>query len=109
MPNSLEGSLKLKEVSYIRSDAYQAGELKHGTISLIDKGTVIFGIVTDDLIRDKTLSNLEEAISRGAVPIYVGNEESSYDDQVIVPKINRKLQAILVVPVLQIIAYYVAY
>ena len=106
---SLEGSLKLKEVSYIHSDAYQAGELKHGTISLIDKGTVIFGIVTDDLIRDKTISNLEEAISRGAVPIYVGNEESSYDDQIIVPKINKKLQPILVVPVLQIIAYYVAY
>ncbi len=105
----LEGSLKLKEVSYIHSDAYQAGELKHGTISLIENGTVVFGIVTDDFIRDKTISNLEEAISRGAKAIYVGTLESKYEDQIIVPKVHKKLQPILVVPVLQMIAYYVAY
>lgn len=104
----LEGSLKLKEVSYIHSDAYQAGELKHGTISLVEDGTVVFGIVTDDFIRDKTISNLEEAISRGAKAIYVGTENTKYDDQIIVPKVHSKLQPILVVPVLQIIAYYVA-
>ncbi|MBQ6539049.1 MAG: glutamine--fructose-6-phosphate transaminase (isomerizing) [Bacilli bacterium] len=105
----LEGSLKLKEVSYIHSDAYQAGELKHGTISLVEDGTVVFGIVTDDFIRDKTISNLEEAISRGAKAIYVGTEETKYEDQIIVPKVHSKLQPILVVPVLQIIAYYVAF
>ncbi len=104
----MEGSLKLKEVSYIHSDAYQAGELKHGTISLVEDGTVVFGIVTDDFIRDKTISNLEEAISRGAKPIYVGTEDSKYEDQIIVPKVHKKLQPLLVVPVLQIIAYYVA-
>ena len=106
---SLEGSLKLKEVSYIHSDAYQAGELKHGTISLVTEGTIVFGIVTDEETRDKTISNLEEVISRGAIPIYVGNEESKYEYQIVVPKINKKLQPILVVPTLQMIAYYVAY
>lgn len=106
---SLEGSLKLKEVSYIHSDAYQAGELKHGTISLVNDGTIVFGIVTDDSIREKTISNLEEVISRGAIPIYVGNEDSKYEYQIVVPKIHKKLQPILVVPTLQVIAYYVAY
>lgn len=106
---SLEGSLKLKEISYIHSDAYQAGELKHGTISLIQEGTVVFGIVTDEVTRDKTISNLEEVISRGAVPIYVGTDDCTYENKVIVPRVNVKLQPILVVPVLQMVAYYVAY
>lgn len=105
---SLEGSLKLKEVSYIHSDAYQAGELKHGTISLVEEGTIVFGIVTDEVTKEKTISNLEEVISRGAIPIYVGNEESNYENEIIVPKIHKKLQPILVVPTLQMIAYYVA-
>ena len=106
---SLEGSLKLKEISYIHSDAYQAGELKHGTISLVNDGTVVFAIVTDDDIRDKTISNLEEVISRGANPIYVGNEDVSYENKIIVPRIHKKLQPLLVVPTLQMIAYFVAY
>ena len=106
---SMEGSLKLKEVSYIHSDAYQAGELKHGTISLVNEGTIVFAIVTDDDIRDKTISNLEEVISRGAYPIYVGNEDVNYEHKVIVPRINKKLQPLLVVPTLQMIAYFVAY
>ncbi len=106
---SMEGSLKLKEVSYIHSDAYQAGELKHGTISLIKDGTVVFGIVTDEETKDKTISNLEEVISRGAYPIYVGTEECHYEHKIIVPKVHKKLQPILVVPTLQMIAYYVAY
>ena len=105
---SMEGSLKLKEVSYIHSDSYQAGELKHGTISLIKDGTIVFAIVTDDSIRDKTISNLEEVISRGAKPIYVGNVETNYEDQIIIPRIHSKLQPILAVPPLQMIAYYVA-
>ncbi len=105
---SMEGSLKLKEVSYIHSDAYQAGELKHGTISLIKDGTVVFAIATDEEIRDKTISNLEEVISRGAYPIYVGNEDVNYEHKIIVPRINKKLQPLLVVPALQMIAYFVA-
>ena len=106
---SMEGSLKLKEVSYIHSDAYQAGELKHGTISLVKEGTLVFAVVTDDVTKDKTISNLEEVIARGAIPIYVGTEESSYENKIIVPKVHKKLQPILVVPTLQMIAYYVAY
>ncbi len=106
---SMEGSLKLKEVSYIHSDAYQAGELKHGTISLIKDGTIVFGIVTDEETKDKTISNLEEVISRGAYPIYVGTEECQYEHKILVPKVHKKLQPILVVPTLQMIAYYVAY
>ncbi|MBR2678218.1 MAG: glutamine--fructose-6-phosphate transaminase (isomerizing) [Bacilli bacterium] len=106
---SMEGSLKLKEVSYIHSDAYQAGELKHGTISLIKDGTIVFAIATDDDIRDKTISNLEEVISRGAYPIYVGNEDVGYEHKIIVPRINKKLQPLLVVPTLQMIAYFVAF
>ena len=105
---SLEGSLKLKEISYIHSDAYQAGELKHGTISLINEGTIVFAIVTDDEIRDKTISNLEEVISRGANPIYVGNQDVDYENKIIVPKVHQKLQPLLAVPPLQMIAYYVA-
>ena len=106
---SMEGSLKLKEVSYIHSDSYQAGELKHGTISLINNGTIVFAIVTDEETHDKTISNLEEVISRGVHPIYVGTEECSYENSIIVPKVHKKLQPLLVVPTLQMIAYYVAY
>lgn len=106
---SLEGSLKLKEVSYIHSEAYQAGELKHGTISLIKEGTIVFGIVTDEITRDKTISNLEEVISRGAVPIYIGIEECNYQNKILVPKVNKRLQPLLIIPPLQLIAYYVAY
>ena len=105
----MEGSLKLKEVSYIHSEAYQAGELKHGTISLVEEGTPVFGIITDDDIRDKTISNIEEVKSRGADVIIVSNKEvASYDNQIIVPKISDYFQAILVVPCLQLIAYEVA-
>lgn len=105
---SLEGSLKLKEISYIHSEAYQAGELKHGTISLINDGTIVFGILTDEETYDKTLSNLEEVISRGANPIYISTKDREFENKIIIPKINKKLQPLLVVPVLQLIAYFVA-
>ena len=105
----MEGSLKLKEISYIHSEAYQAGELKHGTISLINKGTVVVAVITDDDIRDKTISNLEEVISRGAKPIYIGNERVKYKSKIIIPKIHKKLQPLLVVPSLQLISYFVAF
>ena len=105
----LEGSLKLKEISYIHSEAYQAGELKHGTISLIDRNSVVFCIASDEDIYDKTISNLEEVISRGASPIYISTKNAKYKNKIIVPKVHKKLQPLLIVPSLQLIAYYVAY
>lgn len=106
---SLEGSLKLKEISYIHSEAYQAGELKHGTISLIDKGTPVFAIITDEDIMDKTISNVCEVKARGAKVIVVSNVSNDVGDYLIlVPKVSSFLQSILVVPCLQLIAYEVA-
>lgn len=106
---SMEGSLKLKEVSYIHSEAYQAGELKHGTISLIEDGMPVFAIVTDDTIKDKTVSNIEEVKSRGAKTIIISNEKWQAEDlQVTVPKISPYFQPILIVPTLQLIAYETA-
>ena len=105
----MEGSLKLKEVSYIHSEAYQAGELKHGTISLIEDDMPVFGILTDKDVREKTISNIEEVKSRGAKIIVITNEAcNKYDLEVVVPKISDYCQAVLVVPVLQLIAYEVA-
>lgn len=106
---SLEGSLKLKEISYIHSEAYQAGELKHGTISLIEKGTPVIAIVTDKIVREKTISNIEEVKSRGAKIIAITNSSlPSYDFNISVPKISDFFQAILIIPCLQLIAYEVA-
>lgn len=106
---SMEGSLKLKEVSYIHSEAYQAGELKHGTISLIEEGMPVFAIITEEEIKDKTVSNIEEVKSRGAKTIVISNE--SWDNQklqIVVPKISPYFQPILIVPTLQLIAYETA-
>ena len=106
---SLEGSLKLKEVSYIHSEAYQAGELKHGTISLIEEGMPVFAIITDEEVKDKTISNIEEVKSRGANIIVISNENiDDYNYSITVPKINEFFQPVLIVPVLQLIAYAVA-
>lgn len=106
---SLEGSLKLKEISYIHSEAYQAGELKHGTISLIEENTPVIAIVTNDSIKEKTISNIEEVKSRGAYTITISNERLTCGEiNLMVPKINDYLEPILVVPTLQLIAYEVA-
>lgn len=105
----LEGSLKLKEVSYIHSEAYQAGELKHGTISLINEGTPVIAVVTDEEIKDKTMSNIEEVKSRGALMIVIGTEDcSNCHINITVPKVSDFFQPILIVPTLQLIAYEVA-
>ena len=72
---SLEGSLKLKEISYINSSAYQAGELKHGTISLVEKDTPVIAIATDKDLIEKTISNIKEVKARGAKVIFITNEE----------------------------------
>ena len=108
---ALEGSLKLKEISYIHSEAYAAGELKHGTISLIDKGTPVIAIITDNNIKDKTISNVKEVKARGAKTILISNENldnSCFDKKVIIPNTNPLLQPLLTVIPLQLIAYEVA-
>ena len=105
----LEGSLKLKEISYIHCEAKEAGELKHGTISLIDTKVPVFGIITDNDIRDKTISNIEEVKSRGAKVIIITNEKlDKYDYEIVIPKVNIFCQSLLVVPTLQLIAYEIA-
>lgn len=108
-----EGSLKLKEISYTHSEAYPAGELKHGTISLIDKGTPVIAIVTDDAIAKKTISNIKEVKSRGANVIYITNrcdcnEDVFYDKKIVIPKVNDLFQPLLAVIPLQMIAYELA-
>lgn len=106
----LEGSLKLKEISYIHSDAFQAGELKHGTISLIEKGIPVFAIITDERITDKTESNVIEVKSRDADIYTITNDDNvpNHGFKYVVPKVSPYFQALLLVPVLQLIGYYTA-
>ncbi len=108
----LEASLKLKEVSYLHSEAYAAGELKHGTISLIEDKTPVISIVTDDDIRTKTLSNIKEVKARKALSIIISNREiddkSLYDELILIPKVHELISGALVMVNCQLIAYYVA-
>ena len=106
-----EGSLKLKEVSYTHSDAYEAGELKHGTISLIEDGMPVIAIITDEKIRDKTESNVIEVEARAAKIFTITNDGSLKDHhfKYVVEKISSYFQPILIVPPLQLIGYYTAY
>ncbi len=106
-----EGSLKLKEVSYTHSDAYEAGELKHGTISLIEEGIPVFAIITKDNIKEKTESNVIEVASRKAKIYTITNDEAitNHHFKYTVEKISDYFQPILVVPALQLIGYYTAY
>lgn len=105
---AMEGSLKLKEISYIHSEAYPAGELKHGPIALIEDGTYILGIITNPKISDKTLSNLEEVKSRGANIILVTNQDINNEDIIKIPSIHPLLSPILAIIPLQFIAYFIA-
>ncbi len=110
---AMEGSLKLKEISYINSQSYPAGELKHGTISLIDKGTPVIAIVTEAKIADKTISNIKECKSRGANVTLIVTEDldvndNFYDQKVIIPKTSKLVQAVLTVVPLQLISYEIA-
>ena len=107
----LEASLKLKEISYINSVAYQAGELKHGTISLIEENTPVIAISTDDDLREKTISNIKEVKARGANVILVTNKkplEKFYDDIIIIKELSQVVQSILTIIPLQLLAYEVA-
>lgn len=110
---ALEGSLKLKEISYIHSEAYAAGELKHGTIALIEHGTVVFALATQDELFDKMLSNIKEVKARGATVIAIakeGNEKIKEvaDEVFYIPNITDALTSILTVVPLQMFAYYCA-
>ncbi len=106
---SMEGALKLKEISYINSVAYPAGELKHGTISLIEENTPVIGVITDSSIKEKTISNLEETAARGARIILISKEEiDKVDDLILLPHTHALLEPILAIIPLQLLAYEVA-
>ena len=109
----LEGSLKLKEISYIHSEAYAAGELKHGTISLIEDGTLVIGVATQSNLYEKTISNMVEVKSRGAYLMGLTgygsyNLEDTADFTVYVPKTDEHFAASLAVVPLQLLGYYVS-
>ena len=110
----MEGSLKLKEISYMHSESYSAGELKHGTISLIDKGTPVISIATDENLFEKTVSNIKETKARGAYSIFVTTQNhkdncSEFADKtIILPKTTAFTQPILTVVALQLVAYETA-
>ena len=110
---SLEGSLKMKEISYIHSEAYAAGELKHGTISLVEEGVLVVGVLTQSALFEKTVSNMSEVKSRGAYLMGLttfGNYalEDTADFTVYVPKTDERFTASLAVIPLQLMGYYVS-
>ncbi|MBS5306826.1 glutamine--fructose-6-phosphate transaminase (isomerizing) [Clostridium tertium] len=110
---ALEGSLKLKEISYIHSEAYAGGELKHGTIALIEDGTPIIALLTDEKLKDKMISNIREVVTRGAKILGIANEgdkeaKEVCDDVIYIPKTNALLTPVLSVVPLQLLAYYMA-
>ncbi len=106
----MEASLKLKEVSYIHSECYAAGELKHGTISLIEKGTTVFAIITDKSVLDKTISNLKETLARGArgIVITCDDTDTDFDLEIKVPNAPYFIEPMVLIPSLQLLSYYVA-
>ena len=108
---SLEGSLKMKEISYIHSEAYAAGELKHGTISLLENGTLVIGVLTHDELFEKTVSNMVECKARGAYLMGLTSyghysAEDTCDFTVYVPKADAHFMASLAVVPLQLLGYY---
>lgn len=110
---SMEGSLKMKEISYIHSEAYAAGELKHGTISLIEDGTLVIGVLTQQSLYEKTLSNMLEVKSRGAYLMGLTtygnyNIEDNADFVVYIPKTDEHFATSLAVIPLQLMGYYVS-
>jgi glutamine---fructose-6-phosphate transaminase (isomerizing) len=113
LPVCLEGALKMKEISYIPTDAYAAGEMKHGPIALLDESTTVVGVATDSPVLDKVISNIEEVRARGADVVAVatdGNEQVAEvaDQTISIPRTDRVLQPILAIVPLQLLAYYIA-
>ena len=110
---AMEGSLKLKEISYIHSEAYPAGELKHGTISLIEENTPVISVLTDKSIYEKTISNIKETKARGAYSLVIKREclniaSDVYDDLIEIPDLSDLTTCVLSVIPMQLLAYYVA-
>jgi glucosamine--fructose-6-phosphate aminotransferase (isomerizing) len=114
LPVALEGALKLKEISYIPTEAYSAGEMKHGPIALLDEDTPVVCVATDQkIVYDKVVSNIQEVRARGAHVIAIatdGNEDIQHhaDDVIYVPRTPAFLQAVLAVMPLQLLAYRIA-
>jgi glucosamine--fructose-6-phosphate aminotransferase (isomerizing) len=113
LPLCLEGALKLKEISYIPTEAYSAGEMKHGPIALLDPETPVVCVATESHVYDKVVSNIQEVRARGAEVIAIatdGNEDIQHhaDDVVYVPRTHPFLQAALAVIPLQLLAYRIA-
>jgi glutamine---fructose-6-phosphate transaminase (isomerizing) len=113
LPVCLEGALKLKEISYIPTDAYAAGEMKHGPIALLDESTPVVCVATDSPVLEKVLSNVAEVRARGADVIAVATEGSAavaeVSDQVLfIPRTDWILQPILAIVPLQLLAYHIA-
>ena len=109
--SALEGSLKLKEISYIHSEAYAAGELKHGPIALIENGVTVISIITDKDLVEKTISNIQEVITRGAKTLVITNQElpsNNIDTIITVPNTNVLLSPILSIVPLQLLSYYIS-
>ena len=110
---AMEASLKLKEISYIHSEAYAAGELKHGTISLIEEGTLVVALATQPELYEKTISNIREVVARGAEVVLVTGEDfdgdASYCSSVLrLPKLPHEFSASLSIVPLQLLSYYIA-
>jgi glutamine---fructose-6-phosphate transaminase (isomerizing) len=113
LPVALEGALKLKEISYIPTDAYSAGEMKHGPIALLDEGTPVVVVATNIHVYDKIVSNIQETRARGAHVIAIATEDNEdiqhhADDVIYVPRTPAFLQAVLAVIPLQLLAYRIA-
>jgi glucosamine--fructose-6-phosphate aminotransferase (isomerizing) len=113
LPVALEGALKLKEISYIPTEAYSAGEMKHGPIALLDEDTPVVVVATDSHVYEKIVSNIQETRARGAHVIAIatdGNEDIQHhaDDVIYVPQTPAFLQAVLAVVPLQLLAYRIA-
>ena len=110
---SYEGSLKLKEISYINSFAIAAGELKHGTIALIEEGTLVIALATQDRLLEKMISNIQEVRARGADVLAVAKEgrtavEQQAEDVIYIPECADEIAPLISVVPLQIFAYYIA-
>ncbi len=108
---ALEGSLKLKEISYIHSEAYAAGELKHGPIALIENGVTVIGIITNKELVEKSISNMQEVITRGAKTLIISNQilpNSNFSYVINIPETNELISPILSVIPLQLLSYYIS-
>ena len=108
---ALEGSLKLKEISYIHSEAYAAGELKHWPIALIENGVTVIGIITNKELVEKTISNMQEVITRGAKTLIITNQilpNNNFGYVINIPETNELISPILSVIPLQLLSYYIS-